>query len=1120
MTVNHHATLVLLACAILIGTVSSLAADDLDPKDWSAWERFRATVQHPCAAIKPADLERARKNIEKHGWAREYVSRLRSSADSICAQVTPEYLERMLEHTTPGCTGPCPACRAKGLPWHPNGQWSWNPNRPDQLACKVCKTVFPNDEFPETVIVQSTWDPAQKFSFVGGDTFRCFSYTHARPSISGIIRGYKVGHVIAQLSNLGLAYALTGDTAYARATRAILLRIAEVLPKYLVFAGYGYGEYADCDPHVAAERINNLPVDELVYPPNQPDRKIHTGYWSASRLGSSGMDGGYVIRMAQAYDLTCEARDENGPVYSDQDRVRIERDVLLESAYLGACDVAINNKSVGNRAGVATVGMVVGHPGMVRFGLDGFVRTIEEWFLPDGGTSESPAYAMMTMSGIRDFALMFRNYTDPQGFTGPDGTRLEGFDACRDTRYGDCWQSLIWTLQGDLTHPPSADSYRTTTIGADFAELIALGYPTPQHKALLREYSDGQEAPKAEARAIFYRDPEATTETLPPFALPDIVFPFLAQGYLRTGEYGRDSLALLNASDYGGHHHLDSLDLYYWKDGRELLSDLGYLWDHPDSYQTRRTLSHNTVLIDSADQQTRDRRGSFHLFAQLPFMKAMAASSNAYPTAHVYRRDVIQIDHGQGRSYLLDIFRVHGGKRNQYVFHGPNNSWSVEGLKPAPAAEQEAPVRFAVRLHLGQLAEICIRNVEIRQVLSDGREGPNLAPNGDLAQGQVGRCPPGFGLYSGEGAYACELADGENGRYLRFEATKPHENGKVNVALLIGDSNGYVGPNALLGARGGTYRVRFHIRGNAPQVSVGPVMWPDDPNDPGDRTYAGSDRIAATDDWTKYAGEFTLRSAALQLDNRRYGRPEAPWSASWVLPGDYGFSAHMPAAPGEQVILADGWGQRDHRNTDRGATLPYVVREATGAQLNAFVSVFEGAPIGEAIVRGVEVLPLTADAPEDAVAVRVLTELGEDIVVSMPNPQRLSLATRLGTLETDGTLTAVLGTGDSASAAALVGGSNMCVGQAAITCNVREQSGKILSVGSGRGDSWFELDSASPDLCVGCVLLVTDGAFERAYPIRAVNDTRAYTKQGNTGFEARGGTSWRVLSQASWQRVP
>ena len=159
------------------------------------------------------------------------------------------------------------------------------------------------------------------------------------------------------------------------------------------------------DPHVAARQIDNLPEDELVYPPNKPDRKIYTGYWSASRIGTSGMDGGWVVPIAVAYDLTCSAQEDGSPVYSDEEKKRIEHDLLLESVYLAICDPAINNKSAGNRAGRRSWGCASGHPGLVHFGLEGFQRCVDGWFLPDGGTSESPAYAMMTMSGIRSFRL-------------------------------------------------------------------------------------------------------------------------------------------------------------------------------------------------------------------------------------------------------------------------------------------------------------------------------------------------------------------------------------------------------------------------------------------------------------------------------------------------------------------------------------------------------------------------------------------------------------------------------------------------------------------------------------------------------------------------------------------
>ena len=104
------------------------------PIDYTLWEKYRAQVRHPASAIKLVDLERAKRNTALYPWARDYVAGLRSGADAALAKVTPEYLARMIEPTTPGCVGPCAACRAKGLPWHPNGQWSWSEEQPDQLT--------------------------------------------------------------------------------------------------------------------------------------------------------------------------------------------------------------------------------------------------------------------------------------------------------------------------------------------------------------------------------------------------------------------------------------------------------------------------------------------------------------------------------------------------------------------------------------------------------------------------------------------------------------------------------------------------------------------------------------------------------------------------------------------------------------------------------------------------------------------------------------------------------------------------------------------------------------------------------------------------------------------------
>jgi len=153
--------------------------------DYALWEKYRHTVEHPCTTVKKEDLQRARENIERYDWARSYRDGVCQSADAYLRKLTPDFVERMIEPTTPGAMGPCPACRAKGLPWHPNGQWNWSPARPDQITCAACGTVFPHDEFPEDVVVQCTWGRGQTFTFIGGDTFKCFGYLQARPCLSG-----------------------------------------------------------------------------------------------------------------------------------------------------------------------------------------------------------------------------------------------------------------------------------------------------------------------------------------------------------------------------------------------------------------------------------------------------------------------------------------------------------------------------------------------------------------------------------------------------------------------------------------------------------------------------------------------------------------------------------------------------------------------------------------------------------------------------------------------------------------------------------------------------------------------------------------------------------------------
>lgn len=636
---------------------------------------------NPRGTIKHEDIQRARKNIERHGWAKEYYNKLKSEANPWLSKLTPSFLEDMIPETTPWANlgPPCPACRTLGKPKLPHGKWKWSPETPNRMSCEVCGTVFPSEKYPETVVLQTKWGRPQTFTFDGGPPSRHFGYAAYRGSVSGCIRARKVLWSTRMAQKFAELYVLTSKPEYAKATRSLLLRLADVYPFWLIHSSYG--EIADMDPKEAAKNLKQLPQDEVVYPPNKPNRVLYPGYWSAGRASAIGLEGIWVELFAVAYDLTRDATDDNGvEIYSTSEKETIEKDLLKESTALLVGDKEINNKSINNRAAAGIVGAILGDPELVRFGLEGFDKLVNDWFLPDGTTPESPAYAVMSLDGCATFIQALRGYSDPAGYRDGEGRRYDNFDPYRETNYQKVWEGMFNTLQGDLFYPPIADSYnKRTTLGAKYAELMADNYPDRKdYLALLKAYAGDDWSQLWGPFAIYYGDPERQDEQIPPLTFQSVCPSDLRIGFMRSGVDGRESLLLLSASHWGNHHHEDSLNLYYWKNGEELLSDLGYLWDHPDGRMTLRTFAHNVLLVDKAAQATDTRGGDIRFFLDRPNVRAMSASSTAYPNTTLYERTSALVDHGGGNNYAVDVFWAKGGRTLDFLFHGPNQDWKTE----------------------------------------------------------------------------------------------------------------------------------------------------------------------------------------------------------------------------------------------------------------------------------------------------------------------------------------------------------------------------------------------------------------------------------------------------------
>ncbi len=1112
----------LLACGLYASYANGLSYHD--PLDFGTWERFRTQVQHPCGLYRQSDIDRVRRRIETDPTAKSTALVCMKQADAALAQLTPEYLQEWIPSQRGfGYMGPCPACRDKGLRWHPNGTWTWDKKKPDQVLCTTCKTAFPNEKYPETIHFESKWEPGQVYSYCGGEPFKMYGVL-CRPSFSGMVRTRKLFSTFSLLTPLTYAYIYSGDAKYADGIRRMLLRYAEVLPHYL-FGASIYNELADCDPHVAAKDPFNLPTDEITPPPNKPDRKIHVGYWMGSRLGSTSQDGDMAVAFSLAYDIACTAKWPDGrQVFTAEECYRIEKDLLLELTWHFASKEKIDNKSVCWRAASAAVGCVVGHPDLARFGMDGLYKTIYEWFLPDFTTSESGGYLMMVMLGIKSFPLWFRDYSEPEGYEPPDGGKpLRHFNLFRDTDYGICWQNAINTLQGNLIYPPVADTLpETRDIPKNLCDQLPICNPTPRNLSFFALNNKGRISSPHFALLFGYNGDDGA---VPNFTFEDNVFPYLQQGFFRYGPQGRDGLAMLNASDYGGHHHLDSLGLYLWHKN-ELLNDLGYLWDHPDKKNNVRTVAHNLVVVDEKSQISKGRGGSFSLFETAGRIKVMRASSTAYEQTTLYERTLLQVDHGDAGFYWLDLFRVQGGKTRDYVFHGVSRDFTITGAE-LPSNDAMKPVdgetRFCLKFAMDQLGTWEFSDAELYRIDKTGRHiSDNLASEFPEAVPPGSKTCKGWGFYKGNGKATWEPCQGKSGRGVRYHALSIAPNlNVVNHALCIGECDGFRGTNAFLGKPGERYAYRFFARGDKGSMKAYLLQFlPGEENSPDGRRQevVSINSTSLGGEWQLYEGTFTLppqervslvrtQPAILQA-----GAGKGAWKATWSIAEDQQFSVFSPYHEGETLLFANDWGQRFYDNRDRGTTIPYFFRRRNGLQRDSFAAVFHSFFYGKELVKDVA----TVESDDGIVAI-VKTILGEDVFLFAADGRML----RYGDIASDADIACVLNRELSSRYLSMFGGTMLQCGAKTIQCEQASFTGRVKVAVNHKDEAYFVLEGELPSqgYWKGHTLIVTgeDGV---GRPYQIVKSAwvdgafRAYTRVDGMGLPAREAKSWLLPNKA------
>ncbi|NLJ36829.1 MAG: hypothetical protein GX358_11450 [candidate division WS1 bacterium] len=446
-------------------------------------------------------------------------------------------------------------------------------------------------------------------------------YDDLRIFYEGYILEKKRTWIQARAYDLAKAYAVTGKPEYARRVALILDRIAQVYPHYPVMKQW-------------IRLFEFAPSQEPPYPSNG-------GRWDRWTSGELPEE------PALCYDLIYNS-DEFDKLSAERGYDVRER---LEQEFFIAIFDANNTPPLEESGQLATrnlrragiIGQVINEPRIVHWSFNWLKTMAHQRCFYDGSLSMAPSYHYQIMGDFRTSFNLMRGYTDPLGYVHPE----------TEVRFDN--------LQPEEVLPFILRAYRAPSI-VDFPN----GTSSPFHDTWAGERRS---------------DPRDTTVST--------ILPGFGHASLGRGQGSNQMQAQLHFSGAYKHSHRDNLNLTLWAKEREMLCDIGYshvrsrLW-------AANTMGHNLVAVDREEQVGSGDPSAGDLVWFFPDSGGVsvteADSTRVYANignVDRYRRMLIMVPVSDADAYVLDVFRVRGGKTHDWLLHGDadrdmNASCSVE----------------------------------------------------------------------------------------------------------------------------------------------------------------------------------------------------------------------------------------------------------------------------------------------------------------------------------------------------------------------------------------------------------------------------------------------------------
>lgn len=652
-------------------------------------------------------LANARRNIERHEWARAIRDKAISEAEVFAAQsdeflwelVTPQSIPRGIEVSMPKG---CPNC-GKAIDKFGNYPWKCDViAKPWKVECPSCGEVFPKNDFAR--YYESGKDERGVFDPDRADPTLLFNTDH--PDASDPLHTYGVddglgwkdhqgnpfrfigyyGHygswaaILSALRSLRDAYVYTGDARYAQKATVLLYRVAEFYPSM------DYSKWA---------RLGFFNSDG-----GSGKGKVYGRIWET----------GVANTLVSAYDAVYPGLDNaealafisaraGRPVTVSDLRALVERNIVRE-----VHDGILRGDIAGNEGmhqyAMALAAIVLDDPETTGKWLDwvfapGDARTgntsggnvlgiFADKIDDDGmGNEASPAYNAIWRTRLRALADLLALY--PR-YRGPVITELP--------KYRRMFETPVRLICLGNYIPIIGDTGKTGAPGTGDIGVEELAYAFRTFRdprlAQMAAYLNGGKTEGIHLD-IFDPDPEGVASEIAaavrehgPYAPQTEEMPSYGLAILRGGK-GENQRAL--SIYYGrntGHGHRDTLNIELFAFGLDLMPDLGYpeyatAW--PSRYEWNgHTISHNTVVVDRA-RQADNRLGVARFVKESNGVSAAEVyAGKPYPQAYLYQRTVAMVDVSETDFYVVDIFRVKGGEEHVYSFHGPEGEIETEAL--------------------------------------------------------------------------------------------------------------------------------------------------------------------------------------------------------------------------------------------------------------------------------------------------------------------------------------------------------------------------------------------------------------------------------------------------------